>query len=277
MSDDLHRMFHSARRDADAVVLAEPAALRRVGTRRARLRAGLAAALVVVALVGAGVAANRYTTRAEPPVDDPPVPAVSSPVPSASASRLAETFQDDVCTTDLAACRAPTRWWFEEKLPAPCTSTTHASDAQMVARRSRTVAPDPADRSLQYGQTLVRYSGDGAGRYLSEVESAVARCSSVRRSLGAEPSSTTFTLRYGKVSSGAYGPNIGSLLLTRSYTLSGRDFTLFMVVARIGDVVVVVSDMGRMEKPDSATTVTMGQAAFDDAVAASLREAETWS
>ncbi|GIJ68233.1 hypothetical protein [Virgisporangium ochraceum] len=275
MSEDLHRLLASTRRDADAVVLAQPSALRRVGTRRARTRTGLVAVLAVAVLIGGSVVANRYTTRAEPPVITPPAPVVSSPAPS--ASRLAVTFEEDACTTDLSACRAPGRWWFEEKLPAPCASTTHASDAQIVARRSRTVAPDPADRSLRYGQTLVRYSGDGAGRYVSEVESALSRCPSVRRQLGIDSPSTMFTLRYQKVSAGSYRPGVGSLLLTRGYTLSGRDFTLLMVVARIGDVVVVVSDMGRDEQPASGTTVTMGQAAFDAAVAASVREAETWT
>jgi hypothetical protein len=277
MSDELNRLLDGARRDADAVVLAEPAALRRVGTRRTRLRTGLVAALAVVVVATGTLALGRYTTRAEPPVIRPPVPSASS-VSSASPqpSEPTVTFEDDPCTTDLTACRAPARWWYEEKLPSPCVTPSYASDSQMIARRSRTVSPDPADRSLRYGQTLVRYRGDGAARFVAEVESALSRCSSVRRDLGVG-TTTKFTLRYRKVSSGSYSADVTSLLVARSYTLSGRDFTLQMVVARVRDVVVVVSDMGKNEQPVTGTTVTMGQAAFDAAVAASVREVDTWT
>lgn len=276
MPDELNRLLDGVRRDADAVVLGDPAALRRVGTRRSRVRSGLVVALAAIVLVTGSVAVNRVTTRGAPVVNQPPVPSVSSESASPEASRLAAIFADDPCSTDLAACRGPGRWWYEEKLPAPCSSTTHASDAQMAARQARTITPDIGNRSLRYGQTFVRYRGDGASKFVSELESALSRCSSVRRHLGPEPESVMFTLNYRKVASNSYHPDVTALLLSRTYTLSGRNFELLMMVTRVRDVIVVVSDMGMTEAQTSPTTVAMPRETFDAAVESSVEEARTW-
>lgn len=280
MSDELTRLLGSVRSDADGVMLAEPAALRRVGTRRTRMRRGLVVALATIVLVTGSVAVNRVTTRGAPIVNRPPAPSVSSePAPSESPEpgRPSGTYADDVCSTDLAACRAPTRWWYEEKLPAPCSSTNHPSDAQMIARRARTVTPEFNRWALRYSQTFVRYSGDGAGRFVGEVESALSRCSSVRRRVGSEPQSEWVTLRYRKVSSGAFSADVSSLLLSRTYTFAGREVELLVVVARVGDVVVVVSDMGMLQGPLTPTTEPMAREKFDAAVESSVREARAWT
>jgi hypothetical protein len=258
MADELTRFFAAARDDADATPLPGAAVARRTGTRRRRIRIGAVSLVAVLAVAAVTAGVNRTMTHVAPlppaqsvpavPSAEPPSPVPSSPDPGGSLPD--GTAQP--CGTDPAKCQPPGVSWYDEQLPAPCLTTTHPSDASIVKREAWAsyLDPDPARGwgTTGVSWTLTRYRDGGAGRYLAEVRSAVARCPSVTRDESSPPG--RLTLRYRQAGTGVAGDE--SILLSRTVPYQ-REFsegprteesTYPIVLVRVGDVVVVVYDRG---------------------------------
>src|SRR5687768_8912659 len=115
MSDPLKRAMAAVRADADAVILAAPGAVRRVGTRRTRMKALSAAFAALVVIIGASIGANQYFQQAAPVIGETPKPPVPSdtatPTPTPSTTPTidlpAATPQPDPCSTDATQCYPP--------------------------------------------------------------------------------------------------------------------------------------------------------------------------
>ena len=260
MSDPMERAWQAVRADVDSVVLASPGALRRAGTQRTRIKVMATAFAAVVVITGVSIGTTQYFQRAAPVVGGTPSPTptggptrVTSPTPSTTPSPSVEVPAGtplDPCSTEPAKCYPPGVFYFEERLPAPCTTTQHPSNGQITARRSegRTTYFSNNEGSTGYGMTMTRYGNAGATQYLNEVRSALTRCASVRRQL-TEFDSTTINIRYGLVSRNALGGD-ESLLLRRTYPTEKipeqppTEETFLIAVIRFGDTVLVVYDYG---------------------------------
>lgn len=275
--------------DADRVVLARPAAIRRIGTRRTRVKVVTVAVAVLTVIAGSAVTANSYLAggRSRVVPGGSPTPSTvrspsASPGPSASvsasASPVVASRPSDPCSRDVQQCYPPARFFYEEKLPAPCATTSHPSESRKLARKSagwypmvsgedgRLIGPDDVGVSpatTGFGETLTRYSGNGAAQYLAEVVAAVGRCSSVRRSTG-ETQPGTLVIRYRLVSRDTLGGD-QSLLLSRTYTSFAGEQTFPIAVVRVGDVVVVLMDYGWESTPSIPRS-------FDEFLARSVAE-----
>jgi hypothetical protein len=150
-----------------------------------------------------------------------------------------------------------------ERLPAPCATVSHPSNASIVVRRSEQKlgsSGGPVSHAEAYGRTLTRYRGDGAIRYLAEVRDAVRRCPSVTRG--------GIRYRYQQVRTGFAGDE--SVMLSRTYRTAGvapgaipKDTTFPIAVVRVADVVIVIYDYGWEGAPT-------GAAAFDVFVAEAI-------
>ncbi|HTJ35298.1 MAG TPA: hypothetical protein VL738_18895 [Dactylosporangium sp.] len=269
MHDPIGRALASMGADADRVVLADPATLRQIGSRRSRLRATAAVGAAVLAVLVGG-----YFAVGRPPVPQPmPLPpaqtAPSTPSGAPSASDLHEVpatpSTADPCDTEPAMCVPPGAP--QERLPAPCTTMSNPSDAQITQRHSGDGLTyfdlDRQQGSTTFGETRTRYSGSGAATYLAEVRQAVARCTSVQRPRGG--SGGLQTVRYRQVSANTLGGD-ESLLLSRT---SVSD-TYLIAVIRLGDVVVVVMDYGWEGSPSPRKT-------FDAIVDAAVDRARSWN
>ncbi|MET7400297.1 hypothetical protein ABZS66_43105 [Dactylosporangium sp. NPDC005572] len=224
MPDEIAQALAVLSAEADRAELPDPAALRRTGTRRTRLRVVTACAAVLLAAAGTYAALPR---RSEPP---PPVPgATPSPSPSPHP-----------CNTDPKACVPPSVYFQDERLPAPCETMTNPSDAQITARETREAVHHwngTLGRS-RMAETRTWYLDDGAQRYMTELRQALVACPSVER-----PASKTDpiwqTVTYGQLETEGYGGD-DHILLSRTY--AGAAY--FMLALRLGNRLLVVIDYG---------------------------------
>jgi hypothetical protein len=212
--------------DADRVVLADPADLRRAGTHRNRMRLA-AVAVAVLAVVGGGTFTLRPSGQALP---------VPGGTPTVAASA-------EPCQTDLASCIPPEVSFLVERLPAPCAVTEHPSEAKLIHRSTGLLRyatfVEPVIRSSA-GRTESTYRAGGAAAYLAEVRAMVARCPSVVR---AGPGSDPVTLRYREVSTGGLGGE-ESVLLSRTYPTEAGEQAFLIGLVRRGETVLVIVDYG---------------------------------
>ncbi|GAA1527757.1 hypothetical protein GCM10009827_051050 [Dactylosporangium maewongense] len=220
--------------DADRVVLADPADLRRAGTRRNRRRLA-AVTLAVLAVLGGTAVALR--------------PAGQAPPPTPAGSRTA--VPREPCEIHLAGCFPPEVSVYAERLPAPCPDTRHPSEAKLIGRSSGlqvfTLYVPPPPTTTRAGVTESAYRPGGAGEYLAEVRAMLARCPSVER---AGPGSAPLTLRYRLVSIGELGGD-ESVLLSRTYQTDLGEQTFLIALVRRGDTVLAVMDYGWQGAPAS--------------------------
>jgi hypothetical protein len=262
MSDDLLARFAAARDETRAVTLSDPAALRRVGTRRTRVRFGALALAAFVAVGVVAVGVNRWLPSSAPQRPIQPSPSVSvAPTPSTSPTPSLPppvTFNDDECARTPAACYPPAIEAHLERLPAPCATINHPSNGLIVARHSEQKLGShnsgPDTTATTYGRTLTRYRDNGATMYLAEVRDAVGRCSSVTRS------GTRY--RYRQVRTGFAGDE--SVMLSRTFLVAGvapgeapKDTTFTIAIVRIADVVVVIYDYGWEGAPTEPSQVDL--------------------
>jgi hypothetical protein len=251
MSTEPGQLFADMRDDLGEVLLAEPAALRRVGTRRRRRNrvAGLAAVALLVGGVAIGTAwaANRPTALDRPEVGTSPA---SSPTPSADPSGEAVHR----CTDDgpvpyrvflqpgqgaapAEGCAPPDGPY----LPAACAAAPGAVDAGIEVQRTiamyidRVPVPKRATTPADFAdQTVTRY-GDAAlaSRYLHKLHAAVRACPKVQRD--------GILRHHDVVRVGFAGDE--SILVAARYTglWAGAKFTKIELAAvvRVGRVVVV--------------------------------------
>ena len=248
MSDPITRLFATAGEQANTASLAGAAAARQVGTRRRRVRVatiGTVCALVV-AVIPVGVTQVTGSRQS-------PMPPATSPTPSLSASpdvspSKGPGLPPDRCSATPAQCYPPLRYWYDERLPAPCAQPSHPSDT-LVATRESNARSAPFDLSqpstTTYAVTLTRYRAGGAAQYMAEVRSALSRCGTVSRNTEFTTQKTTLT--YRQVGNGGLGDD--SLLASRSYryVTEGQppsNPVFLIAVIRIGDVVAVVYDYG---------------------------------
>ncbi|MEV4510432.1 hypothetical protein AB0K00_15875 [Dactylosporangium sp. NPDC049525] len=240
--------------DADRVVLADPADLRRAGTHRNRIRLAVTA-LAVLAVIGGTALAFQ------PSAQTPPVPTTSpspKPSPEPSSEQPPEppvgSAPEDQCYARLTACFPPEVNYLDELLPAPCTTMDHPSEAKLVTRTpSRGVStlyvPSPPSNS-ETSRTDATYSSGGASMYLAEVRSAVARCPSVQRA-ASRTDPTPVTLRYRQVSTADSPGADETVLLSRTYPTARGEQTFLISVQRRGDKVRVVIDYGWQGLPST--------------------------
>jgi hypothetical protein len=260
MSPEPDQLFAAMRDDLDDVVLAEPAALRQVGSRRNRTNrlVGLVAVIALVggAAVGTAWAANRSTGLGPPVGDATPSPS-PSPSPKLTPTPTGETATDepaDFCTNDGPV---PYRLFVQraqggspdddcaaaesrEHLPAPCAAAPHDTDGKIIARRTITMyvqrVPPPKQSTTPASfaaETLTAYRADGAKGYLTDLRNDLARCPTVRRD------GTTY--RHSIAETGFAGDE--SLLMKVSHSGDWADMkytkTELVAVVRVGRAVVV--------------------------------------
>lgn len=280
MSVDLERMFASLSIDSDAAPLPAPGTLRRRGDRRTRGR--VVAGLVAVAVLVAGTAIGARQLLAGPgasmpPITDTPSPATTPGSPPATApSSLPPATTQPPTPTPNRLVTIPNRAFLhkedtvfgtavpadyprgpraefgrvgDEYLPQPCSSGEFDSDSAIEARRSAGLYVDhyPATGPYpsQLDQTITRYAGDGARRYLADLRSAIDRCPSIRRN------GTIY--RHRIVASGFAGDE--SLLITRTFLTRYieeqplYEATYYVAVVRVGDTVTVLYDQGWESAP----------------------------
>jgi hypothetical protein len=289
MSDPLKRAMAAVRADADAVVLAAPGAVRRVGTRRTRIKALSAALAALVVITGVSIGANQYFQSSAAPMPpgatstpsgSPEYAVIISPEPSVEPSgEPSQTppagVSSEACATDPAKCYPPGVFYYEERLPAPCTTMQHPSNANITARQS-VVGMTYFFRNegaTAYGKTMTRYNDAGARQYMSELRSALSRCSSVQRRLNDQMTTMT-SIRYAIASRNTLGGD-ESLLLRRTYRTekipeqAPTDETFLIAVIRFGDVVLVIFDYGWEGSASPRAT-------FDGFLAESVAEARAW-
>lgn len=264
MPDEFMRLFAVAGERADAVSLAGAAAARQVGTRRHRVRVVTlltVCALVVAAIpIGVSQLGGRRGAAPWPPATSPSAPPSAAPSggpsqpapsrePCSSAPVQCQTPPPHPCSLTPAQCYPPARYWYDERLPAPCTQPAHPSDALIVKRDSQErIAAYDLDQpsATKYLVTLTRYRTGGAAQYLAEVRSALSRCTTVTRN--SEFTTQKTTLTYRRVGTGTLGGD-ESLLASRSYKyVVDQDpptYPVYLIaIVRIGDVVAVVYDYG---------------------------------
>lgn len=282
MSGDLERMFSSLRTDSDAVPLPAPSALRRRGDRRTRGRA--IAGLLAVALLTGGTAIGVRQLLAgsagpTPPIADtrPPATTPTSPPATTSPSVTASPPGSPTPSSD-PGLTIPDRAFLhqedtvfgqpvpadyprgphtdfahvgDEYLPQPCSSGEFDSDSAIEARRAVGVyvdhyhdsASDPYPK--QVDQTITRYAGDGARRYLADLRSAIDRCPSVSRN------GTLYHHRM--LATGLAGDD--SFLISRTFLTRYipehplYEATYYVAVVRVGDTVAVLYDQGWESSP----------------------------
>ncbi|GAB3855287.1 hypothetical protein ACFPIJ_59935 [Dactylosporangium cerinum] len=262
MRDPISDQLAALGADADRVVLADPADLRRAGTRRNRMRLA-AAALAVLAVIGGAAVAFQPSWQALPPppsttptvtpspsstadpTTGPTTEPTSVPWPSVGASSSVKGPKD-LCATSVTYCYPPRVGYLDERLPAPCATTAHPSEAKLLARTSHEILLHPGldpTTSSTYGSTMSTYTAGGASAYVAEVRSALARCPSVQRAASVFDTAQV-TVRYRQVSTGTLGGD-ESVLACRTYETEAGVQEFFIAVERRGDRVLVVIDYGR--------------------------------
>jgi DNA-directed RNA polymerase specialized sigma24 family protein len=160
--------------------------------------------------------------------------------------RLATDRWRHLAVRRLFTAKAPRVGYLDERLPAPCATTAHPSEAKLVARTSGKLLLHPGldlDSTSTYGSTMSTYTAGGAGAYLAEVREALARCPSVRRARSVSDA-VQVTVRYRQLSTGTLGGD-ESVLACRTYQTAAGEQEFLIAVERRGDRVLVVIDYGR--------------------------------
>jgi hypothetical protein len=269
---DLDRAYRALAREADAVGLAAPGALRGRADRRTRIRVTAAAVAAAVA-VGGAVMGTQWVLRADGTVPPPP-PAVTgspTPPPTSAPPTSAPSTTPPATTTpptkpppttppprtapksipdsaflqvaDLSRGYVQPDTSTEEVLPSLCDAT-FAGDRSIDLRRTRRLTyynSGTAEGSTPDGtirQTITVYEPDRASRFLDELRDAIASCP------------TDGKHRYRVV----YAPKRGdeSLMFEDRYPTvdpaelqpTGGDDVRLISVVRMGDVVTILYETG---------------------------------
>jgi hypothetical protein len=260
---DLERMYATLSREADAVMLDRPSALRRRADRRTRI--GLAAAAVAVAAFVGGVTIGGQwilTVR-----DEPVQPGIStSPSPSTSSSSSASVAPTAGTSAPPKVANVP------KVIPASAfLQLTDTNGAEPVVERpSDNMLPQlcgaryPSDSLIQvrktmhitywasvsqpgtvpdgtFDETITTYKQDGAEKFLRQFRDAVTACPTERRD--------GITYRSRILSGTARGDE--SVLVEQRYPTrdvhgnpTGGDDVRLVSVVRTGAVVMVLYEQG---------------------------------
>jgi hypothetical protein len=247
-TDKFHRDIEDA---VSGVRLADAAAVRRLGDRRTRrqvLGAGLAVAAVLAGAAfglpavrdgdrpqpGAPTTAPPTVTPTPPTPPPAPVPGEMPDIPDAAMLRAEDLGGGDPPPAESV-------FWPHLQPPKPCAGAPSASDRLRETQRAitdMTGSGETPERPTVFLEYVARYRPGGAAQYLAELRDAIGRCPGAVGNGNGRWTATNAKLG---------GDDSLLIRLTRNVPgLGGQTArqTVYVAVARLGNAVVVVADLG---------------------------------